>query len=458
MICPRCQTPLAPLRLTCQACQHLVYLAKLRALNHNSGNDLVTLPQRDFTLGREEKNDWVLNVAGVSRRHLRVHFAEGVYWAEDCGSKNGVFINGSRVHKTILCDQDCVQIGAARFYFFLTENTAGSFASREEVAAGAVSQKTRSSNPAAACAENDHAKWQEWVRQHLLQGALRLAHAQEARKLQQLLAQAAACFAPASAREPGGQEREEIFGQALVKEKTGAGKFAAPAKYDLAYCSRPSGAVGGDYVEVIALHEAEALIVIGDVAGKGAAAAQMRDRLQACLRLHVLYESRLENLAQALNQIVCALGPAATFTTLFLGLLQGPRGVLRYVNAGHNPGVMIYPPTATPRYELLRGSGAALGVLERNVLAEKEIVIPAGATLIFYTDGVTEAVGADSRQYGLTRLIECATTGIFSSKNLSAQNLLQLLQEDLPYAAAHAVGISRPQDDQSILVIVARGG
>jgi sigma-B regulation protein RsbU (phosphoserine phosphatase) len=173
----------------------------------------------------------------------------------------------------------------------------------------------------------------------------------------------------------------------------------------------------------MAINETELAMAIGDVAGKGTAAAKMRDRLQTYFRLHVLYESRPEAWAQGLNQLVFDMRSTAAFTTLFLGVLNLQRGVLQYVNAGHNPGVMIYPPAAAPRFELLRCSGAALGVLESNPISEIEIAIPAGAALIFYTDGVTEATGADGKPYGLTRLIECALQVFCCEKSFCSQLL-----------------------------------
>jgi sigma-B regulation protein RsbU (phosphoserine phosphatase) len=276
-----------------------------------------------------------------------------------------------------------------------------------------------------------------------------------AQRLQKLVEQSTAYLTQASPQQTQQAPHANGAGHTAALDLSGENLRALAAwSYDVAGASRPSGTVGGDYLEMLALDESELAIAIGDVAGKGVAAAKMRDRLQASLRLHVLYESRLEALAEGLNQLVYAMSATAAFTTLFLGALNLQRGVLRYLNAGHNPGVMIHPSTSTPRFELLHSSGAALGVLEHNAMAEKRIALPMGATLIFYTDGVTEATGADGRQYGLTRLIECVTAGVFSGENFSAARLLRHVLEDLPYSAALAAGVAQPQDDQSVLIVV----
>jgi hypothetical protein len=536
--------------------------ARLRVLYDDDHDQTVALPPGEFAIGRDAENDLVLPMEGVSRRHARLHLEEGRYWITDCGSKNGVFVNGQKSDRKILEDQDCLQIGPVRLFFVLTENSAA----RPEPPPGA-SGKVHQPNPMAAALnierkKRDEDRWREFLMVLFLKGAQQLSHAgaaslwfpeisgelamqrqlnagkgssaplshepwqplvetvfqsggiilrergettnlagdnflaitnrahrilgiplrtydrpgapagvlllesvrsngrlakPEAQRLQQLVERSVVYLAQMS-RDEYCQKRPEPEAGPGVSINAAAGNVGnlAASPYDLAWASRPSGADGGDYLEVIALNETELVIAIGDVAGKGVAAAKMRDRLQTSLRMHLLFESRPEALVQELNQLAFTMSSTTTFTTLFLGVLNLQRGVLCYVNAGHNPGVIIYPPTATPYFELLRSSGAALGVLEKNAMAENEIAIPPGATLIFYTDGVTEATGADGKQYGLTRLIECATAAIFSQENLSASRLLNLVLDDLPHSAAPATGVSQPGDDRRILVMIAR--
>ncbi len=561
---PCCQTSQTCQYITCQTCHQILYHAHLRVLNHLGHDQTVALPLRDFTVGRNAENDLVLSVEGVSRQHLRLRFVEGVYHVEDCGSKNGLFINGQKLGKKELQNLDYLQIGPVLLFFFLTEYTAGEKEPPPAPPRAAAQPDTPKAAPSIEMRKHDEKRWRELLMHHFLRGALRLSSAgvaslwlpeisgeltlkhqmnagqetrtplshapwhplaekvfqsgsiilreraetkdlgwenllaiagrahrilgiplrafdqpgapagvllledaqakgsltwQEAQGLQKLVERSAICMAQIC-RDEDHQDDRDHEAEPEVPMRLGQGDIRplAVPPYDLAYASRTSGAgaAGGDYLEVMAINETELAIAIGDVAGKGTAAAKMRDRLQAYFRLHVLYESRPEAWAQGLNQLVFDMRSTAAFTTLFLGVLNLQRGVLLYVNAGHNPGVMIYPSTAAPRFELLRSSGAALGVLESNPIAEIEIAIPAGAALIFYTDGVTEATGADGKPYGLTRLIECATSGVFAAKNLSASQLLGLVLKDLPYAAALAAGVWRPQDDQSVLVMIAR--
>ena len=561
MTCPRCRTPQTSPQLLCRTCHNLLCLARIRVLNHEGLAHAITLPLGNFTLGRFPENDLVLPVEGVSRHHVRLRFAEGVYYAEDCGSKNGLFINGRKVESAMLQDQDCLQIGPVRLLFTLMENaTAGMDSFMVSPGSALPAPRLPLVVAPAGPAKPEEEKWREFIAQLLLAGALRLARAgraslwlpepsgelglqqqisaagedavasahehwqslakmifhsgslvlrehseasslvwedslaglncayqifgiplraqerqgapagvlllenvragsrlvqHDAQRLKSLVEQAAAVLAQATGDKALPAEDGSGAGHAVsLLHRAGAREHAA-LRYDLAYASRPSAAVGGDCLDLIEINAEECVLVIGDVAGKGALAGQMRDRLLACLRVLLHTETRLEFLAQALNRFVHETGSKAIFATLFLGVLHLRRGVLRYVNAGHNPGVMIYPPTATPRFELLRSNGAALGVLEKNTMTVKEVVIPAGATLIFYTDGLTEATGADGKQYGLTRLIECATAGIFSMPRPSAAQLLRLVLEDLPYSAALAAGVSRPEDDQSVLVMIA---
>lgn len=228
------------------------------------------------------------------------------------------------------------------------------------------------------------------------------------------------------------------------------------AGYDLACWHRPSEAVSGDYLDLIPINTNELLLVVGDVAGKGLAAAMLINAMQASLHLQLYYESRLEEFVVALNRVVNAVGKRSVFATLFLGVLNPQRRMLHYINAGHTPGLFIHSSDATPQIELLHSTGAALGVLESLHVEVKQLLLPPASALVFFTDGLTEAANENGEQYGLTRLTERVVATVMSSRSPSAASVLEALRDDLAFHSADFHGKIRHHDDQAALAVMVR--
>src|SRR5262249_41098380 len=100
---------------------------------------------------------------------------------------------------------------------------------------------------------------------------------------------------------------------------------------------RPANTVGGDYFDVVDLEGGTFAVVVGDVAGKGMPAALLMALLQGSLRTLVTAGLRGGELIRKLNTHLCAHIPSNRLITLFYGEVDGRRGRLVYVNAGHNP-------------------------------------------------------------------------------------------------------------------------
>ncbi len=226
--------------------------------------------------------------------------------------------------------------------------------------------------------------------------------------------------------------------------------------YDLAGWHHPAEAVSGDYLDLVPLDMGEVLLVLGDVAGKGLAAATTIFALQSSLHLLTTYESRLEKIMAALNRVAHAVGRASIFTTLFLGVLNPQRRTLHYINAGHTPGLFIHSSEATPTVELLRSNAAALGVLEAFNAEPKQLFLPPASALLLFTDGLTEAMNENGEQYGLARLTERAVAAMMSSRKASAAHVLEALRAELTLYSADFHGKVVRHDDQAALVVRVR--
>ena len=157
--------------------------------------------------------------------------------------------------------------------------------------------------------------------------------------------------------------------------------------------------VGGDWYDVIPLPGGRLGLVVGDVAGRGVAAAARMGQLRSVARAFALEGHAPGVLVQRLNQYHRALSPD-DMTTLVFAVVEPDLGRLRYVNAGHPPPALVLPGEA-PR--LLEGSSPALGVAELSTAGEREVEFPPGAFLLLYTDGLVERRG-EGIDSGLERL------------------------------------------------------
>jgi phosphoserine phosphatase RsbU/P len=168
---------------------------------------------------------------------------------------------------------------------------------------------------------------------------------------------------------------------------------------------QPAREVGGDYFDVIALDEKRLGICIGDVAGKGITAALLMANLQASFRAFATPDASPQAVCTRLNKFLSANLASGKFVTFFYAVLDADQRTLIYENAGHCPGLLIRGNGAA---ELLRGSGAVLGVLPDWIYQDSTVQLERGDKLLLCTDGVTEAENTRLEEFGEQRLLEVA--------------------------------------------------
>ncbi len=170
----------------------------------------------------------------------------------------------------------------------------------------------------------------------------------------------------------------------------------------LAGANRPTRQVGGDYFDVFPLPDGRTAFCVADVAGKGVPAALLVSTVHACLR--ILLDAGLTDLPVFVGRVHRhLLGFSATrkFVTLFFGVYDPVRHEVRYLNAGHNPGLCVGPAGTT----LLPSGGPPIGILPEAVYREAAVPFRSGDTLVLYSDGITEAVNASDEEFGMERLM-----------------------------------------------------
>ncbi len=165
--------------------------------------------------------------------------------------------------------------------------------------------------------------------------------------------------------------------------------------YGLVGTNIPCRTVGGDYYDFS--HEnGRLLLALGDVAGKGAGAAPIMAVVRATVRDHWSSGSPAETVTR-LNRTVCRNVPDNKYVTFFHASLDPATGHLAYVNAGHNPPVLVH---AEGPVETLGEGGTVLGIFEAALYTEGAAQMGRGDTLLIYSDGISETFGPDGNEFG----------------------------------------------------------
>jgi len=167
----------------------------------------------------------------------------------------------------------------------------------------------------------------------------------------------------------------------------------------------PARKVGGDYYDYVQLRDGRLAILIGDVAGKGVPAALVVASVTTLLKVMLAGdESPLEVLNQLNSEFEDRFGEQL-YLTMLIATLDPNSGRLEIINAGHLPPLLKTQSGPTKLVEP-RASGLALGLQPELPYRQLELTIKPGDSLVFYTDGVTEAKNADGEMYRLARLRE----------------------------------------------------
>lgn len=179
------------------------------------------------------------------------------------------------------------------------------------------------------------------------------------------------------------------------------------AGFDIAAVNVSSRQVGGDYFDVLKLSDNGHLLAIADVTGKGIPASLLMANLQSMLHALAPLDVTLEEATGRINDIIYENTPSDKFITFFWGKISNDGKTFKYSNAGHNPPMVFKPGVEEPI--LLEDGGVILGAVPTFVpYSSAEYHFESGDLLVFFTDGVTEAMSPDqTEEYEEGRLIEC---------------------------------------------------
>jgi len=214
---------------------------------------------------------------------------------------------------------------------------------------------------------------------------------------------------------------------------------------DLVANNIPAQEIGGDFYDYIPISRGSWGLVIADVSGKGMPAAIFMGLSRTIVRASATDNPSPAAAIKQANELICRDSTSGMFVTLFYAILNAKERKLRYVNAGHNPPLLI---RNGGEVESLRTRGIALGVTHYIDLQEAERILRPGDTIVFYTDGVTEAINVEEEAFGERRLIEI----VRENSNLPARGIIGKVEE-----AVVAFAGKEPQfDDITLLVLKVR--
>jgi ketosteroid isomerase-like protein len=186
--------------------------------------------------------------------------------------------------------------------------------------------------------------------------------------------------------------------RALMAHTASAGAF-----FELVSASLPCRAIGGDFLEYRDLPSGAFGLAIGDVSGKGPAAALVAAMLQGMFSLTGDSDAGCGDVIGRLNRALFRRGIAPRYATFFYGILEAD-GRFTYSNAGHPPPLLV----SASGVRALTAGGPILGVFESAAFQSDTVTLLPGDTLICYSDGVTDAESPDGTDFGLDRIIAAA--------------------------------------------------
>jgi sigma-B regulation protein RsbU (phosphoserine phosphatase) len=203
--------------------------------------------------------------------------------------------------------------------------------------------------------------------------------------------------------------------------------------------------LGGDCFDFMPLGGKRLALAVGDASGKGLAAALMIANVQSSLRTAALFTgSDTAAAVGAVNRQAYASSLADRYATLFYGVFDGATGMLRYVNAGHNPPLVV---RRDGSIEWLETGGAPVGMFSDWPYEQDAVQLNPGDVMVAYTDGVIEAVNPAGEEWGVEGLRRVAS----GSRAASADDMV-----DAIFRALEEFSHGRQTDDATVLVLRIR--
>jgi serine phosphatase RsbU (regulator of sigma subunit) len=212
---------------------------------------------------------------------------------------------------------------------------------------------------------------------------------------------------------------------------------------------RPAHEIGGDYYDFLPLLEGRWGIAIGDVSGKGIGAALIMASLQASLRAQALHLD-LSALVGDVNRLVFESSPRNFFASFFYAEYEPATRVLKYVNAGHNPPIVVRTSNGSSKLFHLNAVGMPIGIAADSRFPSRTFQLETDDVLVAYTDGITEAQSREGKFWGEKGL----EAVLRSSIHKTAEEIMQAILDEVSVF----VNGQGQYDDMTLVVMRVQAG
>ena len=194
---------------------------------------------------------------------------------------------------------------------------------------------------------------------------------------------------------------------------------------DIYGMSEPAQEVGGDCYDFLVTNDNRLILSIGDVSGKGIAAALLMANLQASLRMLAGDNLCLVDTIRRLNESICQYTTVGMFVTFFLAIWDSDKNKLTYVNAGHDYPII----TRDNEFHSLTTGGMVLGVDPHAEYQEGSIELIPGDWLFLYSDGIVDARNAQGQQFEISMLQELLRKHFYLSAKEVVTSCMQEIRQ-----------------------------
>ncbi|MBV8781131.1 MAG: PP2C family protein-serine/threonine phosphatase, partial [Phycisphaerae bacterium] len=209
---------------------------------------------------------------------------------------------------------------------------------------------------------------------------------------------------------------------------------------ELASAYLPCFELGGDLYDFFPLPYDNLGLVIADVSGKGVPASLIMASVRAALRAQADNVYYIDEVVGRVNKMLCRETRSVEFVTMLYGVLDVSNMRLTYCNAGHPPVMMLRQGVVS---ELSTGN-MVLGVSPDEPYTQSIMHLEAGDTMLFYTDGLTDAMNAEQETFGRERVMQALMRGGDTAEAV-AQNILTDVHQ--------FVGTTKRTDDVTMIVV-----
>ena len=223
--------------------------------------------------------------------------------------------------------------------------------------------------------------------------------------------------------------------------------------FDAAAVTLPARGVGGDFFVAQELTDGRYALALGDVAGKGLPAGLVASSLQARIEAVARHATgSASEIVADVNRTLCSTSDGARFATLTYLEVNARTSELIVVNAGHLPALLLAPVAPSAQVadvdrstggaaQYFESTGPALGLIPDARFPARHVTVPEGATLVIYSDGITEAFNADGEEFGDARVLRTLAANAAADAAATCQALVDAVRQHAPGTASDDITV-----------------